>query len=60
MANSPTPAPAPRNQPVHEVRLGGIKFLMDKMLLRGGDEFGGAGGHLADNGVCRGYAPRAR
>ena len=25
MANSPTPAPAPRNQPVHEVRLGGIK-----------------------------------
>ena len=25
MANSPAPAPAPRNQPVHEVRLGGIK-----------------------------------
>ena len=25
MANSPTPAPAPKNQPVHEVRLGGIK-----------------------------------
>ena len=25
MANSTAPAPAPRNQPVHEVRLGGIK-----------------------------------
>ena len=25
MANSPAPAPAPRNQPVYEVRLGGIK-----------------------------------
>ena len=25
MANSPALAPAPRNQPVHEVRLGGIK-----------------------------------
>ena len=25
MANSPAPAAAPRNQPVHEVRLGGIK-----------------------------------
>ena len=25
MANSPAPTPTPRNQPVHEVRLGGIK-----------------------------------
>ena len=39
MANSPAPAPVPRNQPVHEVRLGGIKAAIWQNQTEAGVRF---------------------